>query len=212
MFKRIDVSQRRFQQWGHEQHAHLTGKAFGGDACPCNGGVAKRSAPGPEQGDVRLSLRSQAALLALSQGQIGTLASAVVEGWVDLQGSMRDIMAAASALLHSDPVGSTAPRWSTQLVERMRSMALHTLERDAMQVQYHYDLSDAFYALWLDPLRVYSCAYYREPDMTLAQAQEAKLDHICRKLRLQAGERLLDIGCGWGGLIVWAAKHYGVKA
>ncbi len=167
---------------------------------------------GPEQGDVRLSLRSQAALLALSQGQIGTLASAVVEGWVDLQGSMRDIMAAASALLHSDPVGSTAPRWSTQLVERMRSMALHTLERDAMQVQYHYDLSDAFYALWLDPLRVYSCAYYREPDMTLAQAQEAKLDHICRKLRLQAGERLLDIGCGWGGLIVWAAKHYGVKA
>ena len=59
---------------------------------------------GPEQGDVRLSLRSQAALLALSQGQIGTLASAVVEGWVDLQGSMRDIMAAASALLHSDPV------------------------------------------------------------------------------------------------------------
>ena len=73
-------------------------------------------------------------------------------------------------------------------------------------------MSDDFYALWLDPRRVYSCAYYRTPDLTLAQAQEAKLDHICRKLGLQAGERFLDIGSGWGGLLLWAAEHYGVDA
>ena len=79
-------------------------------------------------------------------------------------------------------------------------------------MQFHYDVSDDFYALWLDPLRVYSCAYYRCPEMALAQAQEAKLDHICRKLRLQSGERFLDIGAGWGALLLWAAEHYGVDA
>jgi cyclopropane-fatty-acyl-phospholipid synthase len=79
-------------------------------------------------------------------------------------------------------------------------------------VQFHYDVSDAFYALWLDPRRVYSCAYYRDETMTLAQAQDAKLDHICRKLMLQPGERFLDIGAGWGALLLWAAEHYGVDA
>ncbi len=166
---------------------------------------------GPEQGDVHITLRSPAALLALSQGQIGSLGAAVVEGWVDLQGSMRNIMLAARSLLQADPLRGNASWWS-QTMARARSMALHTLERDAHQVQFHYDLSDDFYALWLDPRRVYSCAYFRKPDMTLAQAQEAKLDHICRKLDLQPQERFLDIGCGWGGLILWAAQHYGVKA
>lgn len=166
---------------------------------------------GPEHGDVRVTLRSPAALMALAQGQIGSLGAAVVEGWVDLQGSMRDVMVVASSLLHTDPVRGNASWWS-QTMARARSMALHTLERDAQQVQFHYDLSDDFYALWLDPRRVYSCAYYRDAEMTLAQAQEAKLDHICRKLDLRTGERFLDIGCGWGGLILWAAQHYGVKA
>jgi cyclopropane-fatty-acyl-phospholipid synthase len=79
-------------------------------------------------------------------------------------------------------------------------------------VQFHYDVSDDFYALWLDARRVYSCAYFRDAGMTLAQAQEAKLDHICRKLMLREGERFLDIGAGWGALLLWAAQHYGVQA
>lgn len=166
---------------------------------------------GPEQGEVCITVRAPTALLALAQGQIGSLGAAVVEGGVDLQGSMRNIMLVACSLLRTDPVRGNASWWS-QTMARARSMALHTLERDAQQVQFHYDLSDDFYALWLDPQRVYSCAYYRDLDMTLAQAQEAKLDHICRKLDLQAGERFLDIGCGWGALIFWAAQHYGVKA
>jgi cyclopropane-fatty-acyl-phospholipid synthase len=102
--------------------------------------------------------------------------------------------------------------WLTELVRKVISVWRHSVERDAKQIEFHYDLSDEFYALWLDPRRVYSCAYYRRPDMTLAQAQEAKLDHICRKLRLREGERFLDVGAGWGGLLLWAAENYGVDA
>ncbi len=79
-------------------------------------------------------------------------------------------------------------------------------------MRFHYDLCDDFFALWLDPLRVYSCAYFERPDMTLAQAQEAKLELICRKLQLQPGQLFLDIGAGWGGLLLWAAEHHGVHA
>ena len=79
-------------------------------------------------------------------------------------------------------------------------------------IAFHYDVSNEFYRLWLDEQMVYSCAYFNDVDESLDQAQHNKLDHICRKLRLKAGERLLDIGCGWGALICWAAQHYGVRA
>ncbi len=79
-------------------------------------------------------------------------------------------------------------------------------------IQFHYDLSNEFYALFLDPEMVYSCAYFTDWGNGIAQAQADKLEMICRKLRLKRGERFLDIGCGWGGLICHAAKAYGVRA
>jgi cyclopropane-fatty-acyl-phospholipid synthase len=88
----------------------------------------------------------------------------------------------------------------------------HTPVRDAAAIHYHYDVGNSFYKLWLDQRMVYSCAYFRSAEDSLDAAQEAKLDMICRKLRLKPGERLLDIGCGWGGLIMYAAQHYGVDA
>jgi cyclopropane-fatty-acyl-phospholipid synthase len=88
----------------------------------------------------------------------------------------------------------------------------HSVERDRQAVSYHYDLSNDFYALWLDRAMVYSCGYFRRPDDDLDTAQANKLEHICRKLRLKPGQRLLDIGCGWGGLILHAARHHGVEA
>jgi len=79
-------------------------------------------------------------------------------------------------------------------------------------VHYHYDLSNGFYALFLDPEMVYSCAYFRDWNNDLATAQHDKLEMICRKLRLKPGDRLLDIGCGWGALVCHAAQHFGVHA
>jgi len=89
---------------------------------------------------------------------------------------------------------------------------VHSLARDRSAISYHYDLSNDFYSLWLDRRMVYSCAYFHHADDSLDAAQEQKLDHICHKLRLQPGMKLLDIGCGWGGLIMHAAQKYGVQA
>jgi len=83
---------------------------------------------------------------------------------------------------------------------------------DKTLVQFHYDLSNEFYALFLDPMMVYSCAYFPDWNASLEEAQRAKIDMICRKLRLQQGDRFLDIGCGWGALVCHAARHYGVQA
>ena len=88
----------------------------------------------------------------------------------------------------------------------------HSIERDRQAVAYHYNVSNEFYKLWLDRNMVYSCAYFRSPDQEIDTAQEQKLEHICRKLRLRPGQRLLDIGCGWGGLAIYASRHYGVEA
>src|SRR5947209_14984665 len=83
---------------------------------------------------------------------------------------------------------------------------------DKALVQFHYDLSNDFYALFLDPQMVYSCAYFPTWEASLEEAQTAKLDLICRKLQLRPGEKFLDIGCGWCGLVIHAARHYGVIA
>lgn len=90
--------------------------------------------------------------------------------------------------------------------------ALHSRARDRHAISYHYDVSNDFFALWLDRRMVYSCAYFTDADGDLDTAQKQKLDYICSKLRLRPGERLLDIGCGWGGLVIYAAQQYGVQA
>ena len=78
-------------------------------------------------------------------------------------------------------------------------------------VHHHYDLGNEFYQLWLDRELVYTCAYFAAPDMSLEEAQRAKLDLVCRKLRLQPGETVVEAGCGWGALALHMARHYGVR-
>ena len=107
------------------------------------------------------------------------------------------------------------PRGGPWPLEAIGGNVAHTdgsEEANRENIHYHYDLSNAFYALFLDPEMVYSCAYFRDWNNDLATAQRNKLEMICRKLRLKPGDRLLDIGCGWGALVCHAAKHFGVNA
>lgn len=150
------------------------------------------------------------------------LAEAYLNGYVDISGKLEalivffrglsDVNLGIGQQLRAWVEALSLPslpqvQWKTAEHEAM----VHTPERDREAIRHHYNVGNAFYRLWLDPLLVYSCAHFESPDMTLAEAQAAKLDLICRKLRLQSGETLLDIGCGWGALLRWAAQHYGVK-
>jgi cyclopropane-fatty-acyl-phospholipid synthase len=101
---------------------------------------------------------------------------------------------------------------SPAATEHGRAVRAHAKLQNREAVQFHYDVSNEFYALWLDRAMVYSCAYFATPEVDLDSAQQAKLDHICRKLMLQPGENFLDIGCGWGALVIHAAQRYGVHA
>lgn len=163
---------------------------------------------------VTLRLKQISTLAHIAAGEVGKVASDYVEDRLDFDGSVRDLMSIAAQMIGTDPTqdhgGSPAWHWLRDLRLNARSRARHHAQADAAQIQFHYDVSDDFYRLWLDPRQLYSCAYYREPEMTLAEAQAAKLDHICKKLMLRPGERFLDIGAGWGGLLLWAAEHYGV--
>jgi len=110
-------------------------------------------------------------------------------------------------LPHVHDEGEDSPR----RVRRLFGLGQHSRQRDAIAVRHHYDVGNDFYALWLDRRMIYSCAYFPTGTEDLDAAQEAKLEHICRKLRLRTGEHVLDVGCGWGGLLEYAATRFGVS-
>jgi len=144
----------------------------------------------------------------------------------DIEGDIESVIGLADALAETTAgwrkkiyVGSDLARLPTGERQRQTrrgparlSGQKHSVQRDRQAVTYHYDVSNDFYALWLDQRMVYSCAYFHSADDDLDTAQEQKLEYICRKLRLKPGQRLLDIGCGWGGLLMHAVQHYGVEA
>jgi cyclopropane-fatty-acyl-phospholipid synthase len=134
---------------------------------------------------------------------LNKLAVAFVEGRIRVEGSIHEIFRAAERLV-SSVAANKRPRF--HLFTR------HSHRRDRRAIEYHYDVSNDFYSMFLDRNMVYSCAYYRHEDDSLETAQEQKLDHILNKLMLKPGERFLDIGCGWGTLILRAAKKYGAVA
>lgn len=149
---------------------------------------------------------------------------AYLRGDFEVEGNMEAVFEAAEALrLHHFPLDwASAAQEAATLRKHAhpRPVALatrlhgrrHSRTRDRQAIRHHYDVSNAFYKLWLDGRMVYSCAYFPEGTETLDAAQEAKLELICRKLRLKRGERLLDIGSGWGGLVIYAAQRYGAHA
>jgi cyclopropane-fatty-acyl-phospholipid synthase len=151
---------------------------------------------------VTIGIPKPSALRYFVSPNLKSLGEAFVEGHINVKGSIHDIFSVAERMARA--VSTTHPG--------PYSAASHTRERDRAAIAYHYDVSNDFYALFLDRNLVYSCAYYRDDDDTLETAQIQKIDHILRKLRLKPGERLLDIGCGWGTLILRAAREYGAVA
>lgn len=131
---------------------------------------------------------------------LSELGAAFVEGKLELEGDISEVIRVcdelSEALLKDDE-------------EQLPIRSAHDKSTDAEAISYHYDLSNAFYQLWLDQDMAYSCAYFKHADDELDQAQQNKFDHLCRKLRLEAGDHLLDVGCGWGGLARFAAREYG---
>jgi cyclopropane-fatty-acyl-phospholipid synthase len=157
-----------------------------------------------ERPSVTLKVSGASALKELANPDLSTLGEAYVEGRIDVDGPIDEALRTAEALtryLGNAKDGKRPSFWHS-----------HSRKSDLKVVRYHYDVSNEFYGLWLDRRMVYSCAYFKTGNETLAQAQKQKLDHICRKLRLARGERFLDIGCGWGALVIHAAERYGVRA
>lgn len=153
---------------------------------------------------VTVRVNDPALLADLTAPTLDLLGAAYVDGRLDVDGEIGEVIAAADGLAALG--GASAARRAPL------RLAQHQEAQDREDIQFHYDVGNTFYRLWLDDAMVYSCAYFRDVSCTLEQAQRDKLDHICRKLRLTTGERLLDIGCGWGALVLHAARHYGVEA
>jgi len=185
---------------------HFIASRYGGRNVPVTlvlpDGVRVPLSPTPA---VEVVARSWNGMRALAKPALGSLARAYVHGDLDFTGSSQRMLAIAESMV------------GTVQHERDRAQArikawLHRKRDMRRNIAHHYDVSNAFYRLWLDERMVYSCAYFRHDGDSLDAAQVQKLDHICRKLRLAAGEHFLDIGCGWGALLFHAAERYGVKA
>ncbi|MEP6607670.1 MAG: class I SAM-dependent methyltransferase [Burkholderiaceae bacterium] len=157
-----------------------------------------------EPARTKVIVRDDAALAQLASPTLASLAEEYVEGRIDVQGDFLEALPLAARL--AELAGASALQRVAVL------LGGHSVRQDRKDVSYHYDVGNDFYRLWLDQRMVYSCAYFQAGSESIDEAQLAKLDHICRKLRLAAGDRFLDVGCGWGGLVLHAALHYGVRA
>lgn len=168
--------------------------------------------------DGRVVLRSPRALLALAPPVAERRAArAFIEGDVEIVGDTIGVLEAVAIWggprFDARVLPLVLSAWARDLRGMTNSRgSLHSIERDAHAVRHHYDVSDDFYRLFLDSRLVYSCAYFPNGDESIDRAQEAKLELSCKKLKLQPNERLLDIGCGWGALLLHAAQSHGVMA
>ncbi|MHA6913645.1 class I SAM-dependent methyltransferase [Ralstonia pseudosolanacearum] len=154
---------------------------------------------------VTLTVREASALPLLLSPTLNNLGEAYVQEKIDLDGRLPDIINVGYQL-----AASAAATGSNVLARVVRHFA-HTKEGDKASIRYHYDVSNDFYKLWLDRNMVYSCAYFEHGDETLDDAQIKKIDHILTKIRLQPDQTLLDIGCGWGALVLRAAQQFGAR-
>ena len=129
------------------------------------------------------------------------------EGLIEIHG---DMLAFANEVTRAITNKNDSGYYGPKIRSLLHAMRVNSLDRSRNNVRHHYDLGNDFYNLWLDERMVYTCAYYDTPAATLAEAQVAKLEHVCRKLQLQPGQKVIEAGCGWGALAIHMAEHYGV--
>ncbi len=153
---------------------------------------------------VTLKVNSASALPLLLEPSLDNLGEAYVKGKIDIEGKVADIINIGYSLARSTVT-------SASKLARVRRYFTHSKSTDKKAIQYHYDVSNEFYKLWLDENMVYSCAYFENGDEDLATAQLKKIDHILTKIQLKEGQTLLDIGCGWGALVLRAAQKFGAR-
>ena len=153
---------------------------------------------------VTLKVNSAAALPLLLEPSLDNLGEAYVKGKIDIEGKLADIINISYSLARNTVT-------SASKLARVRRYFTHSKSTDRQAIQYHYDVSNEFYKLWLDENMVYSCAYFENGDEDLATAQLKKIDHILTKIQLKEGQTLLDIGCGWGALVLRAAQKFGAR-
>lgn len=160
---------------------------------------------------LRLVINDRSVVGRLVKNPALAFGEAYVDGAIDFEGSLDD----AIQLVHLNQKiiqKFSSVKVGHKAVSKLRRLMKSSIENEKTDVQHHYDLGNDFFALWLDPTMSYSCAYFKTPQDTLEQAQIQKIDHSLKKLQLKPGEALLDIGSGWGWLIIRAAQLYGVKA
>ena len=183
------------------------------------------SSTGPADSPYRLELRNQQALsyILRTPSQLG-LARAYVSGGLEIPGDVYatmsqlypapkiDLSVADKARIVAKFAGAAMHNPAPPPQERVLEGDRHSKRRDAEAISHHYDVSNLFYSWVLGPSMAYTCAVFPHGDASLEEAQTAKFDLVCRKLGLQPGMKLLDVGCGWGGMVLHAVKHYGVQA
>lgn len=168
----------------------------------------------PEPPRVTIRIPGPGALRYLHSPSLYSLGRAYVEGAIEVLGRAADIIDVGNRLASNGAAADppSALRWARRrLAAALRHRSGHTREGDREAIRYHYDVSNDFYAAWLDPGMVYSCAYFEHGDEDLATAQAKKIDHILTKIDLRPGQTLLDIGCGWGALVLRAAARFGAR-
>jgi cyclopropane-fatty-acyl-phospholipid synthase len=169
--------------------------------------TGERIAPAGSAAVARVRVSSRATLLGILADPQVRFPDAYSEGRLEIEG---DLVQLLETIYHG---GRGGPRASAvrHLIDRLRRPRAHSLSGSRENIHHHYDIGNEFYSLWLGETMAYTCAYYPTPATTLDEAQTAKMDHVCRKLRLRAGENVVEAGCGWGTLALHMARHYGVK-
>jgi cyclopropane-fatty-acyl-phospholipid synthase len=159
----------------------------------------------------RVHIRDRATLYGLMRDTQVHFGDAYSEGRIEIEGDLVQLLEAVYRAAPPEAHKGVLARLVDRLHGGARRARQNTLAGSRENIHRHYDIGNEFYSLWLGRTMAYTCAYYPTPTATLDEAQVAKFDHVCRKLRLRAGESVVEAGCGWGELALHMARHYGVK-